>query len=404
MTALALLCLWSAAGSTLASADQVAAALDGAGNADLVLMTNPAGARPVRVLVATKVAAPAERLRQLLSDPTSYRKAMPSYRRTDVVSHHGSDVEIAWEVEVPTWNLSGKLWMRPQPTGVDLELDEGDFAPGLFHLRATPFRPTAQDAAGKDKTERSILSIEGHANLANANWVMRKLSHRSPLVEPMMTTAALCVMLRALAELAERGTAERPTGTMAAGDSSSLQGVVAGRIANAFTVQPPVLGLVRRRSDGRLASVEVAVAAGTAPEDASSKSLVPDSFSGLPSWKSVTPVHDSPAECRSPTEMCWRVESNLPFFSLGGTLRIVPQPWRARMVAGDTKGAVLGLDFMLGPDKRRTILVLSQHPRLDQAGFLPRKLIEAEPFLEHGLSLALTIVEAVSLVPALERL
>jgi hypothetical protein len=48
--------------------------------------------------------------------------------------------------------------------------------------------------------------------------------------------------------------------------------------------------------------------------------------------------------------------------------------------------------------------VVSQHPRLDRAGILPRKLIEAEPFLEHGLSLALTIVEAVSLVPALERM
>jgi hypothetical protein len=102
--------------------------------------------------------------------------------------------------------------------------------------------------------------------------------------------------------------------------------------------------------------------------------------------------------------MCWSVEGDVPFFSLSGTWKIVPQPWRGRMVAGDTKGAVLGLDFLPGPSKGRTTLVVSQHPRLDRAGILPRKLIEAEPFLEHGLSLALTIVEAVSLVPALERM
>jgi len=39
------------------------------------------------------------------------------------------------------------------------------------------------------KVLEAFLSIEGHANIGGANWVMRKLAHRSPLVEPMMTTA-----------------------------------------------------------------------------------------------------------------------------------------------------------------------------------------------------------------------
>ncbi len=102
--------------------------------------------------------------------------------------------------------------------------------------------------------------------------------------------------------------------------------------------------------------------------------------------------------------MCWSVESNLPFFALGGTWKIAAQPWRARMVAGDTRGAVLGLDFLPRSSKGGTTLVLSQHPRIDQAGYLPRKLVAAEPFLEQGLALALTIVEAVSLAPALDGL
>jgi hypothetical protein len=40
---------------------------------------------------------------------------------------------------------------------------------------------------------------------------------------------------------------------------------------------------------------------------------------------------------------------------------------------------------------------------LDRAGYAARKLIAAEPYLEHGLALALTIVDAVSLVPSLAR-
>jgi hypothetical protein len=401
--------LWLAGGFGLASPEQVSAALEQLADSDLVLMTNPAGARPVRLLAATKVAAPAEKLRQVLTDAASYRRAMPSLRRTDVVSQRArptgaTDLQITWELEVPAWNLTGKLWLRAQPEGVDLELDEGAFAPGLLHLRAIPVPPgPAEQAGGPGKAGHSILSIEGHANPGDANWVARRLVRRSPLAEPVITAGALYVMLRALAGLAERGSAERPAGPMAPADVSSLQGLAAGRLANAFAVQPPVLALVRRRADGRLARVEVAVSAATAPEDASGKSLAPESFR-LPGWKKVTPVRGYPAQCQDPSGMCWSVEGDVPFFSLGGTWRILAQPWRARMVAGDTQGAVLGLDFLPGPGKGRTTLVVSQHPRLDQAGFLPRKLIEAEPFLEHGLSLALTIVEAVSLVPALERM
>lgn len=409
MPAGAALWLWLAGGFALPSSDQVSAALEQTDDSDLVLMTNPSGPRPVHVLVATKVAVRADKLRRVLSDAASYRKAMPSFRRTDVVSRRTrspgvTDLEIAWELEVPTWNLTGKLWLRPQPGGVDLELEEGAFAPGFFHLKAIPWRPgPAEQAAGLGKAERSILSIDGHANLGDANWVARRLVRRSPLAEPVMTSSALYVMLRALAGLAERGTAERPTGTMVPVDLSGPQGSAAGRAAHAFAVQPQVLALVRRRADGRLARVEVALPAATAPEDASGRSLSPESFR-LPGWKKVTPVRDEPAPCRDPAGMCWSLESDVPFFSIGGTWKIAPQPWRAHMVAGDTQGAVLGLDFLPGPGKGRTTLVVSQHPRLDRAGFLPRKLIEAEPFLEHGLALALTIVEAVSLVPALERM
>jgi hypothetical protein len=46
---------------------------------------------------------------------------------------------------------------------------------------------------------------------------------------------------------------------------------------------------------------------------------------------------------------------------------------------------------------------LSQHPRLDQSGFVARRLIAAEPFLEHGLALALTLMDAVALAPALAQ-
>lgn len=396
MTASLVLGLCLAAG--LAQADELSATLERLGGADLVMMSDPAGARPVRVLLATQVSAPPERLRQVVSEVGSYRKAMPSFRRTDVLARRSrgatvADLQVAWELEIPGSNLTGRLWLRPQADGVDLELAEGDFSPGIFHVRSLP------EASGK---RGSILTIDGHANLGDAHWALHKLVRRSPLVEPVMTVAATYVMLRALAALAENASPPRPTGAMSACDVSTVQGWATGRAAGALSPPPKVFAAIHRQAGGRLAKVEVALPLTSAPEDASGKSLHPESFRGLPGWKKVTPVSGYPDECKDPSASCWAVESNLPMFAIGGTWKVWAQPWRARMVAGESKGAVLGLDFVPGQGKARTTLVVSQHPRIDQAGFLARRLIAAEPWLEHGLSLALTIVEAVSLAPALE--
>ena len=46
--------------------------------------------------------------------------------------------------------------------------------------------------------------------------------------------------------------------------------------------------------------------------------------------------------------------------------------------------------------------VFSLHPRLETSGYIPRKFIEAEPLLEHGLSLGVAYVDAVSLLRTLQ--
>jgi hypothetical protein len=396
----ATLLFWLAAAPSLASADDVSAALHRLGDADLVLMNDPAGARPVRVLLATRVSAPVEKLRQVITDPAAFGKAMPSFRRVDVVSRHErapdeTDLEVIWELEVPLSNLKGKLWLRVQESGVDLTLAEGDFAPGLFHLDAR-----REKGAKKDQ---SILTIEGFANVRDANWATRQIAQRSPIAEPAITVAAVYVMLKSLARLAEGASPARPLATMSAPEPSSLNGVQAGQAANAYAQGTRVLAAVRSRADGRLARVEAAVRVSASADQVTRRTMHPKPFVSLPGWKKITPVSGNPDECKDTATLCWKVETNLPVFSLDGIWKIWPRPWRARMVAGDSKGAVMGIDVLPSKPSGRATLVLSQHPRLDMAGYVARKLIAAEPFLEHGLALALTLVEAVSLRPALEK-
>ncbi len=393
-----LLCLTSAA--SLASAEDVSAALHRLGDADLVLMNAPAGARPVHVLLATRVSAPVDKVRQIVADPGAYAKAMPSFRRVEVVSRRErkpgvTDLEVAWELEVPISNLKGKLWLQPGPGGVDLTLVEGDFSPGLFHLGVRKARSGAK--------EQSVLTIDGFANVRDANWATRQIVRHAPLAEPAITVAAVYVMLKSLAGLAEGASPARPTAAMAAPDPASLNGEVTGNAANVYAKGTRVLAAVRSRADGRLARVEVAVHVSAPAEQVVRRVMQPKPFVSLPGWRKIAPVSGRPDACKDPATLCWQVDSNLPVFSLDGTWKVWPRPWRARMVEGDTQGAVMGIDVLPAKPAGHATLVLSLHPRLDLAGYVARKLIAAEPYLEHGLALALAVVDAVSLGPALTK-
>jgi hypothetical protein len=390
--------MWLASG--LAAPAAVSRLLDRLDGADLVLTNDPIAARPVRVLLATRVAARTEKIRQVVVKPDSYKKAMPAFRRVDVVSRRVKapgkvDLEVAWELDVPLWNLEGKLWLRPRADGVDLELAEGDFAPGLFHVLVRP-------APGKGRRS-SILTIEGQANVRDANMATRQLVKRSPLAEPAMTVAAAYVMLKSLAGLAESGAVVRPKADMSVPELSVLDGARTGAAASMRPRAAALLAAVRSRADGRLARVEVALSLPARAAARTVSGLSFEALSALPGWKKVEVQRQAPRICTDPVSPCYVVDTDLPLFSLDGTWKLRRHPWRARMVAGDREGAFLGIDIVPARAKASSVLVLSEHPRLDRAGYAARKLIAAEPYLEHGLALALTIVDAVSLVPSLAR-
>lgn len=395
MGAALVLGLYSALG--LAEFGDVSGMLDRVGQADVVLLNDPTGTRPIDLVLATRIAVPVEKARQVLVDPASYAKAIPAFRRVEVVGQRegepgATDLEIAWELDVPVSNLKGRLWLRPREYGVDLELVQGDFAPGLFQLRVT-----------KEKPGNTLLSLQAATNLRSSTWAMRQFAWRSALAEPAITVAASYVLFKAMAIFVERGRFERPTAAMSAPEITSLHDGRTFEAAGLVRQAKGVLAVVRSRDNGRLAHVEVALQVAAPIDKASARRMRPQAFRAFPGWKKVDLVSDQPDECNDLAALCWAVKTNLPFFLLDGTWKIWPRSWRARMVAGDTKDAVMAVDVLPGRSAASAMLVLSQHPRMDRSGFVARKLIAAEPLLEHGLSLALTLVDAVSLGPALER-
>jgi hypothetical protein len=382
----------------LATPDELSAALDVLGDADLVVLADPSR-RPARLGLATRVAAPVDHVRAMLVDLAAYRSALPALRRLEFEEANqrragaGRPPQgmVTWELEVPLWNLEGKLWLQPTATGADLIVMEGDFSPGLVRLAATP------EPAGT-----TLLSIDASANLRDVNWITRRMVKRNALAEPGLAAAAFYVMLRALRLQAERvgdtpDVRRRPTPPPSPPSLSELDGGRLAHLAGAGLQAPALLAAVRSRANGRLALVQVLALSRLAPGAAFGLVAQPQSWQALPGWRKVIPAKPA-GECSGAT--CWKVDTSFPFLDLDATWKIGTQPWRALSISGDCQGAAMGLDLV--PVANLTAVVLSLYPRLEKAGYVPRKSIESEPLLEHGLSLGLAVVDAITLVRALD--
>ncbi len=391
----ALACLLLAAGGAangpVANPD-LSSALDALPTEELVVVQDPA-ARPSRVLLATRIRARAPWVQSRLTDPATYRAAVPALSRAEILSPaaKGSPVSVGWELEVPLWNLEGKLWLIPTADGVDLRLSEGDLAPGHLRLSAVP-----------DRNDTTLLIIDARLNMRDVNWATRRLAGRSPVAEPAMAVSTAYVLLRAVRLATEGGSASdsrrRPQARMF-GPLHISDGTALGEWALRLLKRPAAAATVRSRPDGRLDSVQVAVLARISASSGAALLNQPSTFQALPGWREVQAGVNKPAACAAETSRCWRVRSNLPFVDLDATWKL-ERSFGARAVAGDVAGAVLACEVVPGPGVSATVLTL--HPRLDKSGYVPRKLIEAEPLLEHGMALGLALADALSLARAME--
>ncbi len=382
----------------LATPEELTAALDVLGDADLVVLADPSR-RPARLRLATRVAASVERVRAMLVDLAAYRSALPALRRLEfetadkrqVASSRPSEGMAVWELEVPLWNLEGKLWLQPTPTGADLIVMEGDFSPGLVRLSAT------SEPAGT-----TLLSIDASANLRDVNWITTRMVKRNPMAEPGLAAASFYVVLRALRLQAERvGDApdgrRHPATAPSPPQLSELDGGRLARLAGAGLQAPALLAAVRSQGNGRLALVQVLALSRLPAGAAAGLVAQPQIWQVLPGWHKLSPAKPA-GDCSSAT--CWKLDASFPFLDLDATWKIRMQPWRALSVAGACQGAAMGLDLF--PNGAVTAAVLSLYPRLDKAGYVPRKSIESEPLLEHGLALGVALVDAITLVRALD--
>jgi hypothetical protein len=380
---LAVVCALAWLSARPAAADDLADALDAAGGGDVMAFELPAAPGAARVRGATRVRAPAATVTAVLMDAARFGVLLPSLARHDEVGRRGDARVVAWELEIPLFNLEGTLELRPRANGVELALIDGDLAPGRVVFEATP---RADGGA--------TLTVDARLDVRKSSWFLRKVMARSPWGEPAAVSAAIYAALRATALRAEHArdaATFRPTAPLVAPtpgvpDARALFGPPLARL-----VARGAAAIVTSAPGGRLAGVAVGVPAREGRATLGARLADPRGWTAFPGWVVVRPM--PPKGGVPPTVV---VEDSIPFVELDATWTALPgrpRAWTA--IAGAPQGAWFG--WQLGErDDAAPVVALTAQPRLDRTGSIPRRFIGAEPLLEHGLSLALTFVNALS--------
>ena len=359
-------------------------ALPADGATDLVVIAQPSAPDAPRAWSATRVAASPAAIKDVLLDPAHYGALIPSLVESQLERSNGGAPIVDWELEVPLFNLSGRMALHNRPDGVTIELFEGDFAPGRLAFTVAP------DARGG-----STLVVDAVMDVKRSSWLLRRIIKRSPVGEPAALTAAAYVALRAVALRAEHPKARdawRPhvSSAVPAGwlpDPRPLAGELLAPLR-----ARGVVALVARARDEHLAGVAAAITLAAPAPAVEARLRDPRSWLAFPGLAKVRvrPGPNGPGA---------EVQDDLPLVDCDATWTAEAGPalrWVA--TAGATHGARLGWDLYPGAS---TMAVLTLYPRIEATGSIARRFIAAEPLLEEGLSLAVAFVDAAGIKAAL---
>ena len=282
------------------------------------------------VIAATRVRARAQALAAVLLNPTLMREALPALVRADVLETRPGprpdawpDRLIAWELEIPLFNLTGKGWLRQQGGAVELTLVEGAFSPGHVRFRFAP----ATDGG------TTVVTCEIQIDAQSSNWIFRRVARHDPWSETALSAATAWVLLRAVALRAEAS-----PGTPPARPHAPIQPPIANTLDGTMLASPALaqlrgggtLATVRRAANGRLAWASVVVSVPGSPTAAAARLGTPETWRVFPGWKSIKRASTRAVLGASPNVTLIEVDDNVAFVDLDATWAVPPISRRER--------------------------------------------------------------------------
>jgi ribosome-associated toxin RatA of RatAB toxin-antitoxin module len=364
-----------------------------AGRGELALIESRPDGTLRQITIYTVVDAPVDKVEYVVAHPKEYPDFVPNVVKSDIVGSTGEGgLFYEWELDVPLVNLKGtsKVSFEPAPrTGaapsVHIETVRGDVPNGTWEWQFLP-------ASGG----RTLLAYHGYADVRHSSWFLKKLIQHNKTIEHGALLASGIVFVKAVKLRAEaiagHGTGQRPRIDLTVDRNVAINGIKGTFDAG---VLAPLLdrgqvALVESFHDGRLRQANL-LSYVYAPEPQMYQVVTtPADFAKfVPGLKRCSVQSDDGREAVYELEIKVPVLPNIEYKS---RMRREPETQSVRIAAisGDARGSVYGWD-LAAVSPRQTLAIYQLNGQLRKQSWLFKKMIESEPFFEHGVNVSVAL-------------
>lgn len=335
-----------------------------------------------QVVIFSSIAAPPERVYDVIADVEKYPAFMPSVVHSKIVKRQGPMVAYEWELDVPVFNLKGTRAMRgARPTLIETRGVAGNFKESRERT----------ELYGIEGGKRTLAVFYRAIDVGSAGMILKTMVELEPSMEHGVNLASGFVHLRDVRRRAE-GTALPPSGSTAQGPVprfARLELPERTRAAVRKLIAFGPLAIIESNTDGTLKQCVLLADVAASKEQLAKIIHQPGRYPEfLPNIAEQKVVDAGGGKLKLAYEL------DVPLANLEGeSLMEIEASGDVEVVAtgGDiTRGRWRWELTALGPD--RSMPIHYAYSDVRETSFFVRKLIEKQPLFEHGIVVAASTV------------
>src|SRR5215831_11941273 len=366
-----------------------------AGRGELALIESKPDGRLRQITIYTLINAPPEKCDYVIAHPKEYPWFVPNVVKSELAGEIDGGKKglfYSWELDVPLVNLKGmsRMTFSDPPTAgagrrIHVETIAGDVPDGTWDWDFLP-------ASGG----KTILVYHGYADVRKSSWFLKKMIEHNKTLEHGAVLASGIVFVKSVklrAEaLAGRGDGKRPVM-----DQSLERNVQINTIKGTFDsgalvplLERGQVALVESFHDGRLRQANL-LSYVYVPEEKFFRVLTtPAEFATF-----VPGLKKSEVKSDDGKTAVYELEIKVPVLpNIEYTTRMSREPDKERVrqvcIKGDAKGSVYGWDLSI-VNPTQTLAIYQLNGQLRKQSWLFKKMIESEPFFEHGVNVSVAL-------------
>ena len=358
-----------------------------AAKGELVLIEAGSGGRLTQVTWVAVAKATPNHVLDVIAVPEDYPKFVPNLVQVDVLQRDGKLTDVEWELEVPFVNLKGVNRVQDdRPKTVRYWPVRGDIRRGAWQWEAVDLGDG-----------RSVVASYVYQDVRDASWFLRKLIDARPTLEHAAVLATSLVMLKAVCDEAGRRAGHRVVGrpkkrSRAAIRIDSVTRDLKGGVHRALMplTSRGEVALVQSRPDGTLKQVVVLGLVGASPDAVHAVAADPTKYPEfLPTVAGIEVLERT----ASRVEYIHRFAVPLIELSVTSEMRYLPgRRITLRILGGDLKRGHYAWEFLPADGAARTLTLFYAATDIRERSWFLEKLVEREPYFEHGLNVGLGLV------------